>query len=292
MVITEEGLTGTFEQKKALVQQFNLLQDLFFAAVMQDKAAAEYVLRMCTGIRDLRIIESDTQKTFRNLYGKSPVLDFFAEDSNHRFFNIEVQSTDNEKYFGPLRARYYQSIIDASLFPKGLTYESLPETYIIFITPFNPLKKYGHHKIAYEKKMTLEDVVWDNRVHEVYLNCEEKDDSELSEMLQYFLSADSHDSRFGALSEAVHKQKDSEEGITNMCKAVEDFVLSKSAALIAESEARGKAEGKIEGEAEGRMMAKTEIVDLLLEQEMTLEDALKFVRLDLEDYLKAKETMM
>lgn len=49
MKIRYEDLTGTFEQKKKLVGQFNLLQDIFFSAVMQDKAAAEYVLRLCTG---------------------------------------------------------------------------------------------------------------------------------------------------------------------------------------------------------------------------------------------------
>lgn len=39
MKIDHESLTGTFEQKKALVQQFNLMHDDFFAIVMQDKKA-------------------------------------------------------------------------------------------------------------------------------------------------------------------------------------------------------------------------------------------------------------
>lgn len=70
MKITEEALTGTAEQKRELVMQFDLLQDIFFSSVMEDKAAAEYVLRLCTGIKDLKIIESKTQESIRNLFGK------------------------------------------------------------------------------------------------------------------------------------------------------------------------------------------------------------------------------
>ena len=58
MKITQEALTGTFEQKKELVSQFNLMDDDFFAVVMQDKDACEYVIRKLTGKEDLKIIES------------------------------------------------------------------------------------------------------------------------------------------------------------------------------------------------------------------------------------------
>lgn len=37
------------------------------------KEAAEYVLRLCTGIPDLTIVSSDIQKSLRNLFGKSAI---------------------------------------------------------------------------------------------------------------------------------------------------------------------------------------------------------------------------
>ncbi len=226
MKIRHEDLIGSFEQQKNLVMQFTLFQDIFFSAVMKNKDAAEYVLRLCTGIPDLTIVSSDIQKSLRNLIGKSAVLDFVAQDSTGKVYNIEVQNTDDEEYFGPMRARYYQSLLDASLAPKGLSYDKLPEMYIIFITPFNPLKANGHHKVMYEKKSLLEDVPWDNKVHEIYLNAEETDESQLSEMLQYFRTADPADTRFGALSETVREQKGVKEEIADMCKAVEDYAKS------------------------------------------------------------------
>lgn len=39
--ITHESLIGSFEHKQKLVSQFNLIQDDFFAVVMQDKPALE-----------------------------------------------------------------------------------------------------------------------------------------------------------------------------------------------------------------------------------------------------------
>lgn len=140
--------------------------------------------------------------------------------------------------------------------------------YIIFITPFNPLKEYNHHKVIYEKKSILEDVVWDNRVHEVYLNTEETDDTKLSEMLQYFKIADPEDKRFGALSDAVYRHKDTEEGVLNMCKAVEDYANDRKREWIAE----GKIEGKIE------------VVKNLLLKKFTLSDALEVAGIDEETY--------
>jgi len=170
MKINHEDLVGTFEQKKKLVSQFTLFDDTFFSAVMQDKDAAEYVLRLCTGIPALKLISSNIQQALRNLIGKSSTLDFIGEDSTGKIINIEVQNADDERYFGPMRSRYHQSIIDASLVPKGVDYDQLPEVYVIFITPFNPLKKQGHKKVVYISKTYLDGVEWNNKVHEIYLN--------------------------------------------------------------------------------------------------------------------------
>lgn len=269
MKIRHEDLIGTFEQKKALVMQFTLFQDIFFSAVMKRKDAAEYVLRLCTGIPDLTIVKSNIQQSLRNLFGKSPVLDFVAQDAKGKVYNVEVQNTEDKNSFGAKRARYYQSMMDASFVPAGEEYSELPELYIIFITPFNPLKEYGHHKIMYEKKSMLEDVNWDNDVHEIYLNAEETDDTQLSEMLQYFLTANPNDMRFGALSEAVREQKGAKEEIVDMCKAVEDYANERAEQLVE--------------------ISKVEMVNNLLNEGFTLEKALKIACIDEGTYRKYSE---
>ena len=123
MEIRYEDLIGTFEQKTELVSQFTLFDDILFSMVMQDNDTAEYVLRLCTGIPDLKLISSNIQQAVRNLVGKSSTLDFIAEDSEGKLFNIEVQNADDPRGFGPKRSRFHHSIIDASLIPKGVDYD-------------------------------------------------------------------------------------------------------------------------------------------------------------------------
>jgi predicted transposase/invertase (TIGR01784 family) len=271
MKIRHEDLIGTFEQKKKLVSQFTLLDDTFFSVVMQDEDTAEYVLRLCTGIPDLKLIKSNIQKAVRNLVGRSVTLDFLAEDSNGNVFNIEVQNADEKKYFGPKRSRYHQAVIDASLAPKGIDFDKLPELYVIFITPFNPLKKYGRNKIAYYKTSYLDGVEWDNEVHEIYLNTEVKDDSALSDMLQYFKTADPDDDRFGPLSRSVRKYKYVDEEVNNMCRAVEEYAKERERIAL-------------EKAAEEMARTKSGIVNSLLKKGFPLKEALEIAEIDEETY--------
>jgi hypothetical protein len=46
MEVRHEDLIGTFEQKRKLAKQFNLMHDDFFAVVMRDKEPLEVVLRI------------------------------------------------------------------------------------------------------------------------------------------------------------------------------------------------------------------------------------------------------
>ena len=271
MKIRHEDLIGTFEQKKKLVSQFTLLDDTFFSVVMQDEETAEYVLRLCTGIPDLKLIKSNIQKAVRNLVGRSVTLDFLAEDSNGNVFNIEVQNANEKNYFGPKRSRYHQAVIDASLAPKGIDFDKLPELYVIFITPFNPLKKYGRNKIAYYKTSYLDGIEWDNEVHEIYLNTEVKDDSTLSDMLQYFKTADPDDDRFGPLSRSVRKYKCIDEEVNNMCRAVEEYAKERERIAL-------------EKAAEEMARTKSGIVNSLLKKGFPLKEALEIAEIDEETY--------
>ena len=271
MKIRHEDLIGTFEQKKKLVSQFTLLDDTFFSVVMQDEETAEYVLRLCTGIPDLKLIKSNIQKAVRNLVGRSVTLDFLAEDSNGNVFNIEVQNANEKNYFGPKRSRYHQAVIDASLAPKGIDFDKLPELYVIFITPFNPLKKYGRNKIAYYKTSYLDGIEWDNEVHEIYLNTEVKDDSTLSDMLQYFKTADPDDDRFGPLSRSVRKYKCIDEEVNNMCRVVEEYAKERERIAL-------------EKAAEEMARTKSGIVNSLLKKGFPLKEALEIAEIDEETY--------
>ena len=88
MVIRHEDLVGTFEQKKALVAQFNLMSDTFFSVVMEHNDAAEYLLTQLLG-KPVRIIENKTQYSIRNIESHSIVLDALIEDEEHNIYDVE-----------------------------------------------------------------------------------------------------------------------------------------------------------------------------------------------------------
>lgn len=65
---------------------------------------------------DLKVLETNTQYTLKNLQGRSVRLDVFATDSKGKKYNLEIQRADSGA--GVRRARYNSSLIDAnSLLP-------------------------------------------------------------------------------------------------------------------------------------------------------------------------------
>lgn len=184
-----------------------------------------------------------------------------------------------------MRARYYQGMMDTVLLQKKKGYSELSEMYIIFITPFNPLKKYNgngivHDKVSCEVKRSLDGVDWSNKVHEIYLNTEETDNTELSKMLKYFEDTRADDTSFGALSDAVRRRKLTVEGNITMCKAVEDYAVK-----YADKYAKKAIE---KATKEANIRNKVEFVDSLLDDGITLSKALKLAKIDEQIYKEAK----
>ncbi len=158
MIIREEDLLGTFEQKKALVAQFNLMNDSFFSVVMEHNDAAEYLLTHLLG-KSVKIIENKTQYSIRNAESHSVVLDALVEDEEHKIYNVEVQVGDKHNH--ERRIRYYRTAIDWSYLEKGKDFSELPELYMIFISDFNPFDQLGMNEIHYEIGQYIKGTQWD-----------------------------------------------------------------------------------------------------------------------------------
>ena len=220
MKIDHESLIGTFEQKKAQVQQFNLMHDDFFAVVMQDKAALQTTLRILLSKADLIVNDVRVQYSVRNLVGHSAVLDVLAEDSTGKLYNIEVQVRNADDY--QKRTRYYQANMDVSFLRKGKHYSELPDIYIIFIASFD---LFGKNDVRYEVKRVLDGYqeTVDNGVHELYFNTKANDHSEIAKLLQYFENTDDSVRDFGALSDAVRFYKGTEEVVSAVCDEVRRY---------------------------------------------------------------------
>lgn len=69
------------------------------------------------------------------------------------------------------------------------------------------------------------DHIVDDGVHELYFNSEvQENNSEISDLMQYFINTDSKNNQFGELSEEVNKIKTTPKGVSGMCEIVESMV--------------------------------------------------------------------
>ena len=75
---------------------------------------------------ELRFREVRIQSFIQNIYGHSSQLDILAQDSEGRYFNVEVQRSDEGA--PARRARFYSSILDTHFLQPSKLYDELPDT--------------------------------------------------------------------------------------------------------------------------------------------------------------------
>jgi hypothetical protein len=74
---------NTYEEQKAIVAKFNVIDDVFFQKMVEDIEVAEEMLRIILRKPKLKVIECQSQRFLRNTGAHSVVLDLLCEDENH-----------------------------------------------------------------------------------------------------------------------------------------------------------------------------------------------------------------
>ena len=285
--ITDETLMGTFEQKRELVRSFTMFDDDFFAMVMEDKAAAQEVLRVLTEIPDLVVKEIKTQYSIRNLGTHSVVLDALAEDSRHKLYNLELQVADQDDH--QKRVRYYQSNIDISYLDKGKNYEELPELYLIYMTKFD-LFHLGQVKYTIYRGIAGTDVILDNGVHELYINAANHDGTVVAELMEFFTETGTRKQQFPELSGRIHYLKEEQEGVTRMCEAVRKYGDEREdrgrSEGMQQGMQKGMQQGMQKGMQKGMQQERVETIRNALKMNLPLETVAQLVRLPVEEVRK------
>ena len=117
-----------------------LENDAMFSTVMQYEDACRGLIEtIFEGRRVRRLHYKDLPPTSQKSIifdpaNKSIRLDVFFEDGD-TVYDIEMQKVDTGNL--PLRARMYSSMMDANMLDKGLEYERLKDSYVIFICMFD-----------------------------------------------------------------------------------------------------------------------------------------------------------
>lgn len=162
------------------------IRDAFmFAAVMSDPEICRRVLELAIGI-PIAEVHVQTEKTmvYHSEY-HGVRLDVYAADEARTRFNVEMQ-VSLQKYL-PKRGRYYHAQLDMDALRTGESYETLPNTYVIFICDFDPftdgLYRYSTGTLCRETGKIVND-----GVETIYLNAYGRNQNEVSAELVQFLN--------------------------------------------------------------------------------------------------------
>ncbi len=212
------------------VDQMTLMDDDFMCQVFDENyPCVELVLSIILGQPGIKVSRITVQHEYRNLKKHSVRLDITATDSTGRVFDVEVQRDDDGADIR--RARYNSSMLDTRLLEKSQPYSSLVDTYVIFITEHDVLKR---GLPLYHISRTIEETGerFKDGTHIIYVNGErDKEDTPLSRLMHDFKCLRSQDMVYPQLADGVRYYKETEGGRETMCKIVEE--IRKEAALEA-----------------------------------------------------------
>ena len=218
----------------ARLKRLRLMDDDFMTKCFEDAPeCVELVLRIVLEIPDLTVIEARTQAAMANLINRSVRLDILAEDSAGRRINVEVQRSD--KGAGRKRARFHSSMIDAGLLDRGDDFESLPETYVVFITERDVIGR-GEAVYRFDRCDLRTGESFGDGAHIVYVNGAFRDQSPVGWLMHDFFCADPAQMYYETLAKRTYYFKEGE-GVSKMCRAFEE--------LLEEGMERGLKKGQI-----------------------------------------------
>ena len=212
----------SFRAKKLeVLRSFCLFDDAFFSKCLDGgNECVEIVLSIILGRNDLKVVNTRTQEFIANVTEHSVALDIFAEDGCGRIYDIEIQQS--EAGADRKRARFYSSMIDSDQLSKGRKYSEVPETYVIFITESDVMKK-GDSVYFIERCIMNTGELFGDESHIVYVNGACRDDSPLGRLMHDFSCRNADEMHYKVLRDRVKFFKESKEGRDTMSKAMEDF---------------------------------------------------------------------
>lgn len=216
----------TSDEQRALVQQMDLMDDVFFQKVTEDEAVCEEILRILLQKPDLRVIEAQTQRFLRNIGAHSVILDLICQDVDGAQINVEIQKSDDDDHVK--RARFNISNIDTTFTEKGIDYKDLPDIYVVFITKSDIFKE---GETIYHLDMSIKETgtpVSDG-VYRIFVNCAIDDGSDIAGLMQYFKNTEGENNKFPKLSKRVKYFKESQEGADSMSDVVEEYFKKRMA---------------------------------------------------------------
>ena len=281
----DKELEVRYERYKGIIKNFTLMSDIFMRNVFKQRECLEYVLQVIMEKKNLQVIDKVVQKDYKNLQGRSAVLDCVAKDLDGNIFNVEIQQ-DNEGA-APKRARYHSGLMDMNTLNSGQDYDELPESYVIFITRDDVLG-YGLSIYHIERKIRENDEIFQDGAHIIYVNSKKQEATELGRLMHDLHCKDAKDMHSEILAKRVYELKETPKGVENMCREMEELMNEGIKIGEIRGEKRGEKRGRAEGELKKAKETAKELYKIGMEEEKIAE-ILKVSQDDIQKWIAETE---
>lgn len=206
---------------RQVIKKLCMMHNKFLNAMLDENIpAAQRMLQVILEDDKIKVIDVRIQNFIQNLYGHSAQLDILAQDGEGRFFNVEVQRSDEGAH--EKRARFYSSVLDTHFLQSNHDYKELPESYVIFITENDVLQKnlplYHIDRTIREDRTDFAD-----GAHIVYVNSKIRDDTQLGKLMQDLYCTDPKNLHYQEFAERMEFLKYSKEVEATMVDPIEEY---------------------------------------------------------------------
>ena len=239
-----KSLKERHDEYRKRIKHFILMNDPLARVVFDDNPTLEFMLRVIMKIPDLAIVDKNIQADYKNLEGRSVVMDIVAKDGKGNIYNIEIQQKTEGAV--PERARYHAGMIDSKELPENKDFTKLPNSFVIFITDKDETDLILCEEAISAVRKTNEDdedpeaIDGNRNVHRIvrvdeetgrifkdrqtiiYINSKMPDDqTELAKLMHDFHCEDPDDMYCEQLSSRVRAIKESPKEVERMCKEMD-----------------------------------------------------------------------
>ena len=205
----------------SVVKKLTIMDDVFMRNVLKKQKCTEYILQIIMGEKNLRVIDQVLQKDYKNLQGKSAILDCVAVNAEGKEINVEFQHEDQGA--SPKRARYHSGLLDMNTLEPGQDFSKLPESYVIFITRGDVLG-YGLPIYHVERKIEEVEKNFKDEAHIIYVTGSNRENTELGRLMHDLNCKNPSEMHSEILAQRVYELKETPEGVEIMCNEMQKIL--------------------------------------------------------------------
>ena len=269
-IVPDNELEQRYIRYKDVIKELTIMNDIFMRNVLKKQECVEYILRTIMEMKDLQIMDHIVQKDYKNLQGRSAILDCVARDDKDKRYNVEIQQ--EAEGASPKRAKYHSGLLDMNTLNPGQDYEELQDSYVIFITRDDVL---GEGMPIYHAERVIKETggMFGDGSHIIYVNSSIQDENTALGRLMHDLNCKNADEMYSEiLAQRVTELKETEEGSDSMCEALEK--------LVQEFVQEGELRGELRGETRGEIKKAKETAKSLSKEGMSVEKIAQVLRED------------